>query len=349
MAVRRPAGPGRKRGVYSQAERVLHLHAALLDGRVVRVSDFAEELGISARQVQRDLAVIRGHLGEKLEQRSDGAWVVRRSIVSDAHRRSARKAILGMAIGAKLSSSLWGESASRRLRARVDELISGLGDSVASRFDGWDRRIAVVAPGQKDYAGRPEVAQRLETLLEALIHCQVVRLSYLSHPRAMKGLPPRELVVRPLGLIHYRDGVYFVVEVTGGADAEEKRDRRILLALDRIGDVVFVRESFTVPRDFNAQAFLGEAFGIWREGAIEDVEIKVEAVHARWVRERRIHASQQVEVRSDGSLLVRLRVDGLHEVADWVLSLGEYAEVIQPPSLREMVATRLRDAAARYQ
>ncbi len=53
-------------------------------------------------------------------------------------------------------------------------------------------------------------------------------------------------------------------------------------------------------------------------------------------------------MRTDGSLLVRMRVDGLHEVADWVLSLGEYAEVIQPPGLRQMVATRLRDAAARY-
>ncbi len=348
MAARRRSVPGRKRGVYAQAERILRLHAALLDGRIVRVPEFAEELGISPRQVQRDLAVVRGHLGEKLAQRDDGAWVVQRAVASAADRRSARSAILGMAIGAKLSSSLWGERASRLLRARVDALITGLGDTDASRFDRWAQRIAVVAPGLKDYAGRPELAQRLDQLLEALIRCSVVRLSYLSHPRAMKGLPSRELVAHPLGLIHYRDGVYFVVDVTGGAGAEEKRGQRILLALDRIEHVSLVGESFTMPKGFDAQGFLGEAFGIWREGAVEEVEIEVEAAHARWVRERRIHVSQQIEERTDGSLLVRLRLDGLHEVADWVLSLGEFAEVIRPPALREMVATRLHAAAARY-
>ncbi|MDB4931030.1 MAG: helix-turn-helix type 11 domain protein [Myxococcaceae bacterium] len=348
MPVRRRSGPGRKRGAYSQAERILRLYAALLEGRIVRVAEFAEELGISARQVQRDLAVVRGHLGERLAQRPDGAWVVQRAIVSEVERGSARTAILGLAIGAKLSSSLWGERAARRLRARVDGLISGLGDSLASRFDGWHRRIAVVAPGQKDYAGRSDVARRLEAMLEALIHCRVVRLSYRSHPRAMKGLPARDFVVHTLGLIHYRDGVYFVVDVTSEGGVKETRERRILLALDRIGDLAFEGASFTVPRGFDAQAFLGEAFGIWREGAVEDVEIEVEAAHARWVLERRIHPSQQVEERTDGSLLVRLRVDGLHEVTDWVLSLGEYAEVIRPPALRERVATRLRAAAARY-
>jgi predicted DNA-binding transcriptional regulator YafY len=346
MTRQRQPGPGRKRGAYSQAERVLRLHASLLDGRIVRVAEAADELGVSVRQVQRDLAVVRGHLGDRLAQRDDGAWVVRRELASAADRRSARSAILGVAIGAKLTSSLWGERTSRRLLARVDGLISKLGDSDASRFAGWSRRVAVVAPGQKDYAGRPEVAQRLDQMLEAMIRCRVVRLSYLSHPRAMEALPPRELVAHPLGLVHYRDGLYFVVDVVAGAD--DKRDRRILLALDRIQDVAFAGESFAMPRGFDAQAFLGEAFGLWREGAIAEVEVLVDAAHARWVRERRFHASQRFEERGDGSLIVRLRVDGLHEVAGWVLSLGEFATVIGPPALRELVVKRLRDTAARY-
>lgn len=348
MATRRRAGPGRKRGAYGQAERVLRLHSALLDGRIVRVPEVAEELGISTRQLQRDMAVVRAHLGERLAQREDGAWVVRREVVSAADRRSARSAILGVAIGAQLSSSFWGERAARRLRARIDELISGLGDSDASRFVGWPHRIAVVAPGQKDYAGRSEIAHRLDLLLEAMIRCSVVRLAYLSHPRAMQGLPARALVVHPLGLIHYRDGLYFIVDVTGGADAEDKLGQRIMLALDRIADVSLAGESFTMPRGFDAQAFVGEAFGIYREGEVHEVEIVVAADHARWVRERKIHASQRLEERSDGSVRVRLRVDGLYEVADWVFSLGEHAEVIGPAALREVVTRRLRAALARY-
>jgi proteasome accessory factor B len=348
MTTRRRPRPGRKPGAYSQAERVLRLHAALVDGRIVRVSEVAEELEVSVRQVQRDLAVVRGHLGDRLAQREDGAWVVRRELTSAADRRSARSAILGVAIGAKLSSALWGEATSRRLRARVDGLITGLGATDASRFDGWQRRVAVVAPGQKDYAGRPELAQRLDQMLEAMIRCGVVRLAYRSHQRAMRGAPARVLVAHPLGLVHYRDGVYFVVDVTDGTEPADRQGRRILLALDRIEAVTLTGESFAVPRGFDARAFLGEAFGIVREGAVVDVEVAVAAAHARWVRERRLHASQRLEERADGSLRVHLRVDGLHEVADWVISLGEYAEVVGPPALRTMVAGRLRAAAARY-
>ena len=196
MTTRRRPRPGRKPGAYSQAERVLRLHAALVDGRIVRVSEVAEELEVSVRQVQRDLAVVRGHLGDRLAQREDGAWVVRRELTSAADRRSARSAILGVAIGAKLSSALWGEATSRRLRARVDGLITGLGATDASRFDGWQRRVAVVAPGQKDYAGRPELAQRLDQMLEAMIRCGVVRLAYRSHQRAMRGAEVEHLVAR---------------------------------------------------------------------------------------------------------------------------------------------------------
>ncbi|MFO0624482.1 MAG: WYL domain-containing protein [Polyangiales bacterium] len=351
MTTRRRPRPGRKPGAYAQAERVLRLYASLVDGRIVRVSEVAEELEVSVRQVQRDLAVVRGHLGDRLAQRDDGAWVVRRALASAADRRSARSAILGVAIGAKLSSALWGEATARRLRARVDGLITSLGATDASRFDGWHRRVAVVAPGQKDYAGRPELAQRLDQMLEAMIRCGVVRLTYRSHQRAMRGAPARVLLAHPLGLVHYRDGVYFVVDVTDVTDRAEPSDaggRRILLALDRIEAVTLTGETFTVPRGFDARAFLGEAFGIVREGAVVDVEVTVEATHARWVRERRLHASQRVEARADGSLRVHLRVDGLHEVAEWVVSLGEHAEVIGPPALRAMVAGRLRAAAARY-
>ena len=57
----------------------------------------------------------------------------------------------------------------------------------------------------------------------------------------------------------------------------------------------------------------------------------------------------QVEVlEDDGSLLWRARVSGLLEIRSWVLGWGPDAEVLEPPELREWVASRHAAAAARY-
>ena len=176
-----------------------------------------------------------------------------------------------------------------------------------------------------------------------------VELSYRSHRAALAAVPARRLIVHPLGIVFYRDGVYFVVDVAGGT-SPDLVGKRILLALDRIdapapGDA----GGFRVPRDFDARAFFGDAFGIWRDGEARDVVVEIDAAHAPWVRERKFHPSQKVEEREeDGSVVVRMRVAGLHEIADWILSLGEHAEVVDPPELRELVGSRLRAAAVRY-
>jgi len=71
-------------------------------------------------------------------------------------------------------------------------------------------------------------------------------------------------------------------------------------------------------------------------------------VRTPYVEGRAIDPTQAIEQQTDGSLVVRLRVDGLREVSDSVIGLGEDAEVVAPPALRALVARRLAAAAARY-
>ncbi len=343
---------GRKQGAYTQAQRVIALYDWMQRGATVRADTAATELDVSVRQIQRDLAALAGVLGEeRLKQRPDGAWHMPRDTKRAHDRRAALRQVLALELGAKVSEYLWPPEQMRTVQARIDALRVELVNADEQRLRTWRKRVVVVAPGQKNYAQRSEVGKRLSLLLEAMVEERPVTLSYRSHRAALEGEPARRLCMHPLGIVFYRDGVYFIVHVAEDRDgtSADLVGRRILLSVDRIDRVELgLAGRFTVPRDFDAREFFGDAFGIWRDGEPRDVVVEIDAAHAPWLQERTLHASQEIEQRTDGSLLVRMRVSGLHELSEWVLSLGEHAEVVEPPELRALVRRRLLAAAARY-
>jgi predicted DNA-binding transcriptional regulator YafY len=205
----------------------------------------------------------------------------------------------------------------------------------------------VIVPGRFDYRRSAELQLRLKTCLDAMHRQKVVTLSYLSHRRAREGAAARRLRVHLLGLVHYKDGIYFIVDVVDG-DLEPDRERRILLALDRMSELDVSEVGFELPADFDARAFFGDAFGIWREGSVQEVKLLVAPGGAPYVEGRILHPRQSVRPQTDGSLIVTFPTQGLREVADWVLSFGEHVEVIEPPELRMAVERRLRQALANY-
>ncbi|MHC4295586.1 MAG: helix-turn-helix transcriptional regulator, partial [Planctomycetota bacterium] len=48
--------------------------------------------------------------------------------------------------------------------------------------------------------------------------------------------------------------------------------------------------------------------------------------------------TQEVEWNEDGSIEFRVRVDGLGEIAWWVLGYGDQVEVVSPAALRKRIA-----------
>ena len=323
---------------------MLWLYDALRAGGTVRVGDAAAALTVSVRQIQRDMAYVRGRL--VLEQTPDGGWRLHER-EKKRDRALGRRQILAVELGVKLSGFLWSQDRLRTIQSRIDTLTQELFGTDRARLASWRRRVAVIAPGQKDYASNPDAGAKLDAMLEAMVEGRSVRLAYQSHGAALAARAARALTVHPLGIVFYRDGVYFIVNVEDGDVA--LRGRQILLALERMTSIdVGDAGAFQVPRGFDARSFFGEAFGIWQEGVARDVVLEVHPEHARWFLERTMHPSQKVEQRMDGSLLVTLHVSGVVEVVDWIVSLGPHAEVIAPPDVRRLVRRRLRTALAQY-
>jgi predicted DNA-binding transcriptional regulator YafY len=78
------------------------------------------------------------------------------------------------------------------------------------------------------------------------------------------------------------------------------------------------------------------------------VVIEMDAWLTDVLRGRRWHPSQEVAELPGGGSQVRMRLSGLEEIEQHVLSWGTHASVVEPRELRERLGVVARALAARY-
>ncbi len=165
--------------------------------------------------------------------------------------------------------------------------------------------------------------QTLQQLRQAIIQCRTVRFRY--HARSRDGQPGATSLreADPYALIHV-GGAWVLI-----AYCHLRRDRRHF-RLDRMEDVVILDKVFARPTDFKIQP-----------GNQDDRTVVVRALFdhetARRVREAPSFFQVAQEEHSDG-LLVTLTVRQPGEVLNWLLSWGSHVRVLEPESLRELLA-----------
>lgn len=119
--------------------------------------------------------------------------------------------------------------------------------------------------------------------------------------------------------------------------------------LARIKSMKLLRKRFVLPRSFNLERHLGNAWHIMSSPSPDShVIIKFDSVVARNVAEVAWHKTQRTKFLADGSLEYHATVSGLEEIAWWILGYGDQAEVLQPAKLRRLIAQRAKNMAAMY-
>ena len=336
---------GRAKGTYNQGLRLVELYEALMTGSRVRAADWAETFETSRRTVERDVALLRDLLKDRLETVPGHDGRLYHYMPSQQRSRAVQRwQVLAIGVGARLAGFLEGERFRTGIQGLLEQLRMELPLHTRDDVDLLERKIHVVKTGQKLYAQKQELQQVLAVMLDGLLLDQQVELGYLSHTRALAGSEPRRLVVEPLCLVLHRYSVYFIVRVAGG---QWKGPRRILLALDRIRQAELTDTRFRPPRNFHPSSFLKDAFGIFARGDAREVVLRVGAEMAPYVKERHWHFSGTANDLPDGGLEYRLHVAG-DEVLEWVLALGHHVEVLAPADLRREVKQRLAAALEKY-
>lgn len=167
-------------------------------------------------------------------------------------------------------------------------------------------------------------SELFNTLHTACEEGEWIEFEYLSANKSENGYRKRKL--GPEAIYFADNGAYLV-----GLDPISNIMKTFSLA--RMKNLVRLDEVYK-SQNIKVEDYFNNSFGILRSGDPVEYEIKVLHPIASYVSERRWHDSQTIEETKEG-IILRFKVQRNDEIARWILSLGDHAEVIGPLEVRQ--------------
>lgn len=184
----------------------------------------------------------------------------------------------------------------------------------------------------------PSARHYLSPLIAAMKEFSTIKFNYSPYSRTGA---PKPVVIEPYFLKIFKLRWY----VTG---RNIKEDTIKTYALDRMTNLTLTGDKFTLPPDFDAEAYFRDAFGIvFSQGETKKVTLKVTARQAKYFRALPLHHSQSEMIHDAYSIFnyrLRLTPDFVQEL----LSYGPNVEVLAPAELRAMIISDLKQSLENY-
>lgn len=249
---------------------------------------------------------------------------------------------LRMALAGEMLNAVKGTYLERHVKEILKRFSRAVSPSLAAKLETLPRKFFTVNYyGAKQYEG--VARDRLNVIIRCLIEQQRTRIAYRSQ---VGDGELNDYEFDPYTLLNYKGGLYAI-------GYSFKRERVVYLALERIESVEPVVENgkpyiFGYPDEYSPEKFTEGVFGIFTgEKTIVELLIR-NAQTLSYLKPRRVHPTQKLEERGDGTAILRMTVRGTEELASWVMSMAPWVEVMKPESLRTRVKEMLREGLALY-
>jgi len=181
------------------------------------------------------------------------------------------------------------------------------------------------------------IAEALPTLQYAALHKRKVEVRYDSYyeRRAI------ETTFHPYRVVYVNRGWYVLA-------FSEQHGQVRTFKVERILQMRMTEHRFRRQNGFDVDEYFGNAWMMIRGDERHHVAIRFTPKVAANVDEIRWHKTQRTRFEDDGSLIFEVDVDGIGEIAWWVLGYGAEAEVIEPEALRCKVLAHAQQLVERY-
>ena len=179
----------------------------------------------------------------------------------------------------------------------------------------------------------PSGQQYLQPIIEAMKENRVINITYHSYWKDEENT----FDVQPFCVKLFRQRWYLVARSTYSY-YYDKGPR--IYSLDRIHGLQTTNETFQLPEDWDAKEFFDNFFGIIADQRIkpETVKLKVSAGQANYIRDLKMHPSQNEIVRNEEYSIFTYRLRPAFDFMQEILRNGEDMEVLQPQWLRKEIA-----------
>ena len=226
-----------------------------------------------------------------------------------------------------------GTDIEHNIDAAFRKLDAFMPEGLADRLDQVKTLFVPSTKFTKDYSDKEDV---IEQLTDAIFRQQTCLVEYHSFLNDKTKI----FKIDPLRFFEQQGGLYLFVRATSYGHIR-------VLAVERIIELTLSKESFELPKDFDPDSMLEEAFGIVYDDPVE-VKIRFSQQASRYIRERRWAKEQVITGEADGSIILELKTSGWFDVKRWILSFGAKAEVIEPEKLRIEIFRELSETIYRY-
>jgi len=309
-------------GALSKTDRTARLlkieHLLYQNPKGLTVEEIANFCGVTKRTTYRDLKALEDVLKIPIWQEG-----IRRGIV-EGHFLPPIRFTVPEALNVFLAARLMLNYA-RRYDPNMASIFTKLNSIVSAPLR---EDIQKTLEWMQRQPRNDKYLQVLATLAEAWVSRRSVSIAY----RALGAKKAAERIIEP----------YFIEPAAIGhasyviAYYHRTKSLRIF-KIERIESAEITSETYVIPSDFNASAYLSSSWGIEAGGEVKTIRLKFVPEVSRLMEETIWHPSQVVEKQRDGSLIMTLKVTDTYELLSWILGWGEKMEVLEPPEIREAI------------
>ena len=306
-----------------RVERLLKLMQVLQSGRSAGVEELARLVGVSRRTVFRDIELLsRAGIPYTFDRVTKKYSATRTSLLPPVALTHA-------------------EALALMLAARSLVTRPFVPDQAAAVSAGL-KLESMLPPAILDFCGpllerteiRPEPASDPTSIVDTL---PILQTALMRRSKAFVRYDSYfeqkviDVTLHPYRLAYIHRGWYLVAY-------SEQVSRVQTFKVERILQLKVLEAKYRPDPKFTLDDYFGNAWLMLRGDKRYHVKIRFLKMVAGNVDEILWHKTQRATFEQDGALLFEADVDGIDEIAWWVLGYGDQAQVLEPPELREKVA-----------
>ena len=174
-------------------------------------------------------------------------------------------------------------------------------------------------------------------IIQAMRESKLIKITHRSFYRDYD----KTVIIAPLALKISHQRWYITTQLDDG--------QMRVYALDRISALEITNEKFEYPKDFSAEEYFANCYGIIAGAEkVDVVKLKVSNNQQKFFRSLPLHHSQkEIETKDDYSVF-EYYIQPTFDFRQTILSFADSVEVLEPQWLRDEIAAKVRKMAEIY-
>jgi predicted DNA-binding transcriptional regulator YafY len=315
-------------------ERMMRIHDQIKGKQYPNCTAIGLEIEVSTRTIKRDIDFMKYRLNLPIEYDSRRYGYYYTEPVENFPKLSVTESeVFALLVAHKAIGQYQGTPYEKPLETAFRKLTGQLDGQEKFSLGSFDEALSFrpFAPGDADL-------KIFQVLTRALQEQRAIKFSYKNLGARTK----QKRHVHPCHLACIQNHWYlFAFDVT--------RQAMRTFVLSRMSELALTRETFKRPKDFNVDDYLKGSFTVFKGKEDYEVEIEFDVWATDLIRGRKWHASQEFVELPNGTSCLRMRLNNIEEMEQWILSWGTHATAVRPAELVKRIRQTVAALGKRYE